>query len=278
VVYISEAYARRNFPNTFVGLPPLIRPAAPFTAPIITPVLPQQSGAFKYATTLKEAKQIAKNIINENTVLKVKQTTFSGDLSLDRLNRYNEQLNRLTLDYKLSPQLNEKSQIQLLYKSGKTFYGVVKPGWEQLKSVNFGNRSDKTNRIVTRFSIDENGKKKYASKSKVDESNLDIATLTHEFAHVISVESHIRFNSIKYPEIRLYWEELRNIKTKYLAETKNFGLNRDYESLNKIYLGSYASTNDDEFMAEAFTEYKLSSNPSKYAIEVGKLIDKYFKK
>ena len=31
-------------------------------------------------------------------------------------------------------------------------------------------------------------------------------------------------------------------------------------------------------MAEAFTEYKLNSNPSKYALEVGKLIDKYFKK
>jgi hypothetical protein len=31
-------------------------------------------------------------------------------------------------------------------------------------------------------------------------------------------------------------------------------------------------------MAEGFTEYKLSSKPSKYAIEIGKLIDKYFKK
>jgi acyl-CoA reductase-like NAD-dependent aldehyde dehydrogenase len=39
-----------------------------------------------------------------------------------------------------------------------------------------------------------------------------------------------------------------------------------------------ASTNVDEFMAEAFTEYRLSSNPSKYATLVGQLIDKYFKK
>jgi hypothetical protein len=31
-------------------------------------------------------------------------------------------------------------------------------------------------------------------------------------------------------------------------------------------------------MAEGFTEYKLSSNPTKYAKEIGKLIDKYFKK
>jgi hypothetical protein len=43
-------------------------------------------------------------------------------------------------------------------------------------------------------------------------------------------------------------------------------------------LGTYASKNIDEFMAEGFTEYKLSSNPSKFAIEIGKLIEKYFKK
>ena len=47
---------------------------------------------------------------------------------------------------------------------------------------------------------------------------------------------------------------------------------------NEISLGNYASTNLDEFMAEAFTEYQLSSNPSKYATLVGKLMDKYFKK
>jgi hypothetical protein len=55
----------------------------------------------------------------------------------------------------------------------------------------------------------------------------------------------------------------------------------DYDKIddfNKNYLGKYASTNIDEFMAEGFTEYKLSSNPSKYAVEIGKLIDKYFKK
>ena len=48
--------------------------------------------------------------------------------------------------------------------------------------------------------------------------------------------------------------------------------------LNEIHLGDYADYNHNEFMAEAWTEYKLSSNPSKYAVEVGKLIDKYYKK
>jgi hypothetical protein len=49
-------------------------------------------------------------------------------------------------------------------------------------------------------------------------------------------------------------------------------------NVNQISLGDYASTNIDEFMAESFTEYRLSSKPSKYAVLVGKLIDKYFKK
>jgi hypothetical protein len=31
-------------------------------------------------------------------------------------------------------------------------------------------------------------------------------------------------------------------------------------------------------MAEGFTEYKLKSNPSKYAKLIGQLIDKYYKK
>jgi hypothetical protein len=257
-------------------LPPLIRPAAPLTAPIITPALPQQLGAFKYATTLKEAKKISVDIINNNTVLKVKKAVFSQEITLEKLNRLNEQLNKLSLEYKLSPQLNEKSEIDLLYKSNKKTLGLVKPGWEQLRSVNFGSKSI-GNSLTQRFEI-INGIKKYSFNAKTDLDKNDLYVLTHEFAHVISVESHVKLNSIKYPEIKLYWDELRNIKTKYLAETKKLGLNGDYESLNEIYLGSYASTNASEFMAEAFTEYKLNSNPSKYAIEVGKLIDKYFKK
>jgi hypothetical protein len=272
VVYVSEAYARRNFPNTFVGLPPLTRPAAPFAPPVI----PQQLQGFRYATTLKEAKKISVDIINNNTVLKVKKAVFSQEVTLEKLNRLNEQLNKLSLEYKLSPQLNEKSQIDLLYKSNKKTLGVVKPGWEQLRSVNFGSKSIGKS-STQRFEIID-GIKKYSFNAKTDLDKNDLYVLTHEFAHVISVESHVKFNSIKYPEIKLYWDELRNIKTKYLAETKKLGLNGDYESLNEIYLGSYASTNASEFMAEAFTEYKLNSNPSKYAIEVGQLIDKYFKK
>lgn len=274
VVYISEAYARRNFPNTFVGLPPLIRPAAPFTAPIINPALPQQLSTFKYATTLKEAKLIARNLINQNTVLKVDSTIFSGQVSLDKLNRYNEHLNKLTLEYNLSPQLNDKRGIKLSYKSTTKKLGFVRHNNEQIIEANFG--SSELKPVINRFEI-INGVKKYSSDAKIDLDKNDLYGLTHEFAHVISMENY-RKHSNKYPEINLFWDEMANIKSKYLNETKSLGINGDYATLNDIYLGSYAATNSSEFMAEAFTEYKLNSNPSRYAIEVGKLIDKYFKK
>ena len=34
-------------------------------------------------------------------------------------------------------------------------------------------------------------------------------------------------------------------------------------------------TNKNELVAEAFAEYKLNSNPSKIAVEIGSIIDKH---
>lgn len=269
VVYISEAYARRNFPNTFVGLPPLIRPAAPFTAPIITPALPQQLGAFKYADTLKEAKQVAKNIINQQTKLKVIKTEFSSELSLTKLNRYNEQLNKLTNEYQLSDYLTN-NQIKLRYRSSGSSYGYIKRTQTSLVEINFGHQTDLDERLIPRVGKDIYGFTRYAGKSKVDRDKVDLATLTHEFGHVIAVKNKLMM--ARYPELQNFWLEMDIIRSFYQKEIN------DPNKIANVFLGKYASTNDNEFLAEAFTEYKLSSNPSKYALEVGQLIDRYFKK
>ena len=269
VVYVSEAYARRNFPNTFVGLPPLIRQAAPFTAPIITPALPQQLGAFKYADTLKEAKQVAKNIINQQTKLKVIKTEFSSELSLTKLNRYNEQLNKLTNEYQLSDYLTN-NQIKLRYRSSGSSYGYIKRTQTSLVEINFGHQTDLDERLIPRVGKDIYGFTRYAGKSKVDRDKVDLATLTHEFGHVIAVKNKLMM--ARYPELQNFWLEMDIIRSFYQKEIN------DPNKIANVFLGKYASTNDNEFLAEAFTEYKLSSNPSKYALEVGKLIDRYFKK
>ena len=72
--------------------------------------------------------------------------------------------------------------------------------------------------------------------------------------------------------------ELTALRTDYFKEINGYLSNKQRDKAADIYLGKYASSNVNEFMAEGWTEYKLSSKPSKYATKIGKLIDKYFKK
>jgi hypothetical protein len=268
VVYVSEAYARRNFPDAFTNLPPIDRPIAPIT-PITAPITPPQLGAFKYASTLKEAKEVAKNIFNQQTKLKVIKTEFSSDISLTKLNRYNEQLDKLTKEYQLSDYLTN-NQIKLRYRSSGSSYGYIKRTQVSLVEVNFGHQTDLDERLIERINKDVYGNIRYAGKSKVDRDKIDLATLTHEFGHVIAVKNKLMM--ARYPELQNFWNEMDEIRIFYQREIN------DPNKIANVFLGKYANTNDNEFLAEAFTEYKLSSNPSKYALEVGRLIDRYFKK
>jgi hypothetical protein len=275
VVYVSESYARRNFPNTFNGLPPLIRPAAPFTATVITPSLPQQLEGFRYAKTLDEAKKISSSILEQNTPLKVSKIFVGDEMTLERLNRYNDQLNKLTQEYNLSPHLDDKSQIYLSYQSTKKSYGFVESYDTRITKINFGHTTATDARLAPR--INTNGfYTRYASKSKADEGNVELATLTHEFAHVISIKND--YAIYKYPELKTFWDEMAKLKRKYRKDVKTLTLDKNYTDLENVYLGDYADKNLNEFMAEGFAEYKLSSNPTKYAKEIGELIDRYFKK
>lgn len=273
VVYVSEAYARRNFPDAFIGgVPP--RPVATIAPQAIS--IPQSISGFRIANTFDEAKEISKNIINQNTVLKVDSTKFGSNLTLSQLNRYNEQLDKLTKEYNLAPYLDDSSQISLQFASSKRTYGFVQHDSKRLYTVNFGDNYDTNNRTIPRVEVNQFGGKRFAGKSKVDPQNVEISTVTHEFAHVIAIENPAMF--AKYPQIEMFWKEAKSLMTKYRKELKSKVSEGDWEGVDRIFLGDYANTNRNEFMAEAFTEYKLSSNPSKYAIEMGKLIDKYFKK
>ena len=67
---------------------------------------------------------------------------------------------------------------------------------------------------------------------------------------------------------------MEKLKFDYEKEIKSI---TDFSKKYEVHLGEYASTKLEEFMAEGFAEYKLSSNPSKYALQIGKLIDESFK-
>ena len=211
VVYISEAYARRNFPDAFTNLPPIDRPIAPFN----TEILPTQLGAFKYATTLVEAKEIARNIIDKQTPLRVSQTDFDSQLTLNQLNRFNEQLNKLTNEYNLSPNLDKTIGIKLSYKSNEDAYGYLKRSkYGQISEINFGHKY--ANNVDGPRAELVNGFTKYAEFAKIDTKNKDLYTITHEFAHVISVNKW-REAAGKYPQIDLFWDEIAEIQRRYVS-------------------------------------------------------------
>jgi hypothetical protein len=262
---MSERLARKMFPEAFGEEANTQQTSA---------------SAYRNAQTLQEAKQISKNIIDQNTVLSVDNTEFHPDITLDQLNAYNEQLNKLTTEYNLSPHLAGTPGLKLMYNS-KGNYGYVKSFSVSgnITEINFGHLTDKTARVADRLVItNDNFATSFAGKSKVDLINREIATLTHEFGHVISVEN--KYINKKYPEMESFWKEIKSAKRAYSKEINTLfsGPKKDLNRLKDIYLGGYAKTNNNEFLAEAFTEYKLSSNPSKYAVQVGKIIDKYFKR
>ena len=90
--------------------------------------------------------------------------------------------------------------------------------------------------------------------------------LYHEFAHAISQNDQSRKTD---PE---FWREVGKIRRDY--SKARYG--EKWFSKDKI--SSYADTNIEEFMAEAFTQASLSDKPSPYALEVLELVKKYFGK
>ena len=110
----------------------------------------------------------------------------------------------------------------------------------------------------------------------LDKSTKTTTLITRGFNKLESIASKL-VEHVNEEEL-LTVKQLKGIQKQYWQERDLLKSTQDVKQLNKIYLGKYSETNIDEFHAEAFMEYKLSANPSKYAKLVGKLIDKNFKK
>lgn len=145
----------------------------------------------------------------------------------------------------------------------------------------------------------------HISKS-INPENYKYYVPTHEFAHsifnsgmvgknLIGMDENIYKNFGKELEkmfeqyktrINKIDSQLKALNSKFVLNTENF-TSEDSAKLKalkkeqqEIFVSNYAIRDNlkDEFMAECFAEAKLSSNPSKTALEVLKLIDKYFKR
>jgi SPP1 gp7 family putative phage head morphogenesis protein len=145
----------------------------------------------------------------------------------------------------------------------------------------------------------------HISKS-INPENYKYYVPTHEFAHSIFNSGMVGKNLIEMDEniyknfgkelekmfeqyktrINEIDSQLKALNSKFVLNTENF-TSEDSAKLKalkkeqqEIFVSNYAIRDNlkDEFMAECFAEAKLSSNPSKTALEVLKLIDKYFKR
>lgn len=140
----------------------------------------------------------------------------------------------------------------------------------------------------------------------IDPKNYKYYVSTHEFAHSIyNLNMHdknlIGMNEAIYKnfqkELKVMFEDykikikdidinIKELNTKFVLDTEKFTtedsrtLKRLKEEREEIFVSNYAIRDnlEDEFMAECFSEAKLSKNPSKTSKEVLKLIDKYFKR
>lgn len=100
----------------------------------------------------------------------------------------------------------------------------------------------------------------------VDAANYDIYPVVHEFAHTLDNDYINTFYSYGNTD---FWKEIEVIKNEYRTA---------YSRNNTLTLGKYATSNNDEFIAECFAEAMLSSSPSEYSTRTLAVIDKHFKK
>ena len=84
--------------------------------------------------------------------------------------------------------------------------------------------------------------------------------LTHEFAHAITANNNDNE----------FWAKISKIRTEYMKNIEKSDIK------NPDYVSKYARENKDEFVAECFTQAKLSKNPSKYAKQVLDVINEHY--
>lgn len=246
---------------------------------------------YKEAVNKNEARQVTKDMFTNYTGMKIGNVSISNDIDTARMNKINAKLNQLMNEYNLAKgAVGENRVVDVEFKSGNKYYGRVSSLAGEIQEMNFGDQTD---------SVANRGPFTTATawmrpKSQVDPENADMATVVHEFGHVISVSHQAQVNRYLQPQpdgstqivattpdpkVVTFWQTMWSIKKDYDFELRaiNEKNNHDQE-FAEVFLGKYANENIREFMAEAFTEYKLKAKPSKYAKIVGLLIDQFFGK
>lgn len=251
----------------------------PKTAPIPKEEIPAKVTTTQYVNTSARYKGIApaqaKKVISEMMPL-AKTISLGRKITKERIPDILSTLDYLTKKYHIGSETVEAVK----FSGGARYYGRVvrmRLGdkiW--IKEIDFGGSTDSFKERGRTDVLKDNLKR---GKSAVDEENLPLATIVHEWAHVIATDASKKVaSSITGKNVDQFFIDLYDIRREYVEEINTLRMLGNDDGAGAIYLGKYANANNNEFMAEAFTEYQLHSTPSKYAIKVGKLIDKYFLK
>lgn len=237
---------------------------------------PQASDTVNIGDSTEETINSDIKSIFEDRGMTVGEPSFDDSLTLKEKNIFKKELAKLSSEYNFDVDYEGSHPVTLSFRSRGNIDGhiVTSNEYKKVNWMNFGHRTQKSRTVERNAHIIDkgHGKGKFVlwNNSKVDLVNERLSTLTHEFAHVIA--------STTRTENSVFFKELKVIRKQYNTKLKQMMKPIDLEAFNKVYMGKYGQTNLDEFMAEAFTEYKLSSKPTPYAVKVGKLIDKHFKK
>ena len=227
------------------------------------------------ANTLKELKQKLTSTFDDfgYTTTKV---ALPRSLTLDTLNDISKKVISLIDRYKY----NQSGPMQLSFKSTRYLYGVVRRKYDRNgllnTRINLGDQLTKYSSHRRGYKLDSKGFD-IRGFSNIDEKNLLYGTPVHEMAHVLSSSRIVRYLGTDQNAMN-FWNEMRVLNREYAKALHEFKMAGNVKGYNKIYMGSYSRTNVDEFFAEAWTEYHLSSTPSKYANMVGELVNKYYAK
>ena len=219
-------------------------------------------------TSIKDGKIVISQIFR-NAGLPIKNSIISSAMELPFFNKSIKQLKKLTNKYKINSLKNTSGYPNVIFRTTKGAYGYVERYGlgNRLKTMNFGHQ---TNSLKSRTRVILKDQRNRMPNSPVDAINLELSTVTHEFAHVISSSTSFADTA--------FFDELKEMRNLYNQEIRKYSVQKNYKAFNETYLGTYANHDIDEFLAEAFTEYELSNKPSKYARLVGELVEKYYKK
>lgn len=245
---------------------------------------PTKPAEFKPVTSKAEGKTQLAAAFSQKANMPIGKITISSDLSLNQLNKRMAAINSLIDEYfSIADHGGATQPVDIKFKSTARAYGVVTRAVNKytgemyhLTEMNFGDQTDGTGSRGFK-AFDKSVGVQLRGKSRVDDDKIDIATTVHEYAHVISTIRDLKLKGVPV-KVKEFWDKMTDLRQEYISTMLGYNKAGEFEKLHNYHLGQYASENINEFMAEAFTEYKLSSNPSPMAKKVGKLIDEYFKR